>query len=412
MAIGSLREESWVTRLGQGLVALVLTLGAIEPSCSCQTRETADELRHAAIVLEQNGDDAKAESAWRAVLAARPQSAEAYAHLGFLAAREQKYSDAIVFYRKALSLDPSMPGLTLNLGLSLFKSGQLQAAIQTLVPLLKKESSSSPEAQRLNVLIGTGYYAVGEYGEAIPYLKQATLHDPQSLELRLILVHTCLGAKQYQCVMDAYHEILLLNAESAEADMLAGEALDEMNNDPAAIQQFQAAIKANPAEPNVHFGLGFLLWKLKRYDEAAGEFEAELANVPNHVQALTYLGDSDIQLEQSDKALPLLERAVRMDRSVELAHLDLGILYVTANRANDALQEFQAAAKLMPDDVSVHYRLGRLYQTMGRKAEAKAEFTKTVNLHKAADEKIYNKISNSQTGSTPIAQESGASSAH
>ena len=41
-----------------------------------------------------------------------------------------------------------------------------------------------------------------------------------------------------------------MNAESAEADMLAGEALDEMNDHAGATQQFRAAVKANPQEPN------------------------------------------------------------------------------------------------------------------------------------------------------------------
>lgn len=398
-----------MTRLASGLTILVLAFAATGAKGRCQTQEAADELRQSAIALEQSGENAKAESAWREVLAAHPRSAEAYAHLGFLAARRQDYSTAIALYREALSLDPSMPALSLNLGLALFKSGDVQAAIQTLAPLLKSEASPAQD-QRLNVLIGTGYYALGEYSAAIPYLKQAALHDPRSLELRLILVHTCLGAKQYQCVMDTYHEILLLNAESAEADMLAGEALDEMNDAPAAIQEFQAAIKENPAEPNVHFGLGFLLWKLKRYDEAAAEFEAELANVPDHVQALAYLGDSDMQLEKSDQALPLLRRAVQMDNSVELAHLDLGIIYAAGDRPNDALQEFKTAAKLTPEDAGVHYRLARLYQRMGKKDEARAEFNKTVNIHKVADEKIYNKISNSQSGATPMTQEPGRAS--
>ena len=397
--------------LRRGLLGVLLAVAAIEPYGRCQVRETADELRQAAIASEQHGDNAKAEILWREVLAGRPSSAEAYAHLGLLAARQQDYSSAIASYRKALALDPSIPGLTLNLGLALFKSGQVQPAIQTLVPLLREEPSP-PEAQRLNVLIGTGYYALGDYAAAIPYLKQATLHDPQSLELRLILVHTCLGAKQLQCVMDTYHELLLLNAESAEADMLAGEALDEMNDDPAAIEQFRAAIKANPAEPNAHFALGFLLWKLKRYEEAASEFQAELSNVPDHVQALTYLGDSDIQLEQPDGALPLLERAVQIDRGVGLAHVDLGIIYAGRDRPLDALQQFQTAAKLMPDDPGVHYRLARLYQSMGKKDEAKVEFDKTLSLHKAADENIYNKISGPQTGSTPGVQQPGGSSAH
>ncbi len=89
----------------------------------------------------------------------------------------------------------------------------------------------------------------------------------------MLLAHSCLSAKQYQCVLDVYHEILLLNAESAEADMLAGEALDEMKNTAGAIEQFRAAVKADPREPNVHFGLGYLLWTQNQFDEAAKEFE-------------------------------------------------------------------------------------------------------------------------------------------
>jgi len=50
----------------------------------------------------------------------------------------------------------------------------------------------------------------------------------------------------------------MLNAESAEADMLAGEAEDELLNPVGAIEQFRAAVKADPKEPDVHFGLGYL----------------------------------------------------------------------------------------------------------------------------------------------------------
>ena len=42
--------------------------------------------------------------------------------------------------------------------------------------------------------------------------------------------------------------------------MLAGEALDELKDAAGAIQQFRAAVKADPREPEVHFGLGYLLW--------------------------------------------------------------------------------------------------------------------------------------------------------
>ena len=149
---------------------------------------------------------------------------------------------------------------------------------------------------RLKTLLGLAYYGQQQYAAAVPFLKQATASDSQNLPFRLFLAHSCLGSKQYQCVLDVYREILNLNAESAEADMLAGEALDEMNDREGATQQFRAAVKADPQEPNVHFGLGYLLWTQGHYEEAAKEFQAELVNVPNHAQAMVYLGDTHIKM--------------------------------------------------------------------------------------------------------------------
>src|SRR3984885_7926468 len=368
------------------MIVLAILLAAVAASCPGQIAFfTAD--RQTAIALEQRGDNAGAEAAWRALLKDDPANAEAYAHLGFLEARQGHYTEAVPLYRQALALDPAMPSLRLNLGLSLFKSDALKEAIETLIPLLSSEPPSSPEVQRLNVLIGMAYYGLGENAEAVPYLRAAAARDPQSLQVRLTLAQSCMKSKQFQCVLDVYQEILMLNAESAEADLLAGEALEEMKDDPGALQQFRAAAKANDKEPNVHYSLGYLLWKLKQYREAAHEFEAELANVPNHVQALAYLGDAEMRL-QDPAATPHLLEAVRIDPQMKLAHLDLGILYSDAGRRDDAFRELREAAALSPDDVDVHWRLGRLYQAAGMKDEAKAEFDKTRSLQKAADSPI------------------------
>jgi len=118
-----------------------------------------------------------------------------------------------------------MPGLRLNFGLALFKAGDLKQAARVLQPLLRTAPPDSPDAQRLRLLLGMAYYGAGEYAAAVPYLRDAMARDPQNLPYRLVLAHSCLWSKQYQCVLDVYHQILTLNAESAEADMLAGEAL-------------------------------------------------------------------------------------------------------------------------------------------------------------------------------------------
>ena len=343
-------------------------------------------------MLEQQGKNVDAEAAWRLVLKTHPASGEAYAHLGLLEARQQNYKEAVPLYRKALALNPAMPGVGLNLGLALFKSDQLKEAIQEFT-LLKAKAPNSPEVQRFNILIGMAHYGLGDYAAAARFLKQAAAVDTQNLELRLALAHSCLWSKQYQCVLDTYHEMLTLNAESAEADMLAGEAEDAMKDYEGAIAQFRAAVKVDPKEPSVHFGLGYILWTQREYTEAATEFQAELANDPNQVQALVYLGDAEMQLNHPELASPLLEKAAKLDTRLELAHLDLGIVDGDAGRNDDALRELNLAEKLAPSDVNVHWRLGRLYRAMGKRAEAKAEFDKASSLHKATDDALVDRIS-------------------
>ncbi|MDE3188028.1 MAG: tetratricopeptide repeat protein [Acidobacteriota bacterium] len=359
-----------------------------------QTRKAPDPLRETALTLEQQGKNAEAEAAWRAFLKANPSDPEPYAHLGLLEARQEHYKEAIPLYRKALTLGPQIPSVLLNLGLAQFKGGELKESIATFEPLIKREPPASPMAQQLTLLIGMAHYGLAEYAAAAPYLQQAADSDPNSLPLLLALAHSYLWSKQSRQVLDVYKKILLINPDSAEADMLAGEALDEMKDNEGSTKMFRAAVKANPKEPNVHFGLGYLLWSQKQYPEAAREFQAELANDPNHAQAMLYLADSDVQMNQMAAAQPLLEKAVKLDPSLALAYLDLGIVYSEAGRNEDALRELAVAAKLTPDDVNVHWRLGRLYRTMGKKEEAKAEFDKASKLNKAADEDLYKKIAN------------------
>lgn len=390
----------------RGLVVSVALLSWISVTCWAQAAKSqqSDE----AFALEQQGKVQEAEAAWRAVIKAEPEDAEAYAHLGFLEARQEHYKEAVPLYRKALMLDPKIPGLRMNLGLAYFKGGELKEAIDTFDGLLKNTPASSPDALRLAALMGLAYYGDGQYAKSIPYLRQATLGDPQNLPFRLLLAHSCLWSKQYQCVMDVYHEILTLNAESAEADMLAGEALDEMKDHAGAMQQFRAAVKANPKEPNVHFGLGYLLWSQSQYEEAAQEFQAELDNVPNQPSALAYLADCNMQLGHPETARPLIEQAIKLEPKMELPHLDLGILDAGAGLRDDALREFKVAEGLSPEDVNVHWRMARLYQAMGRKDEAKVEFDKTSSLHKAANATIFEELDKARANGKPVGDSDAA----
>lgn len=388
----TINHEAHVKRATQ--ILTMLLLAALLPAASAQDSYVA--ARQGALVLEQEMNFTQAETAWQALARTFPNNPEPYARMALLEARQEHYREAVPLYRKALDLKPDVPGLRLNLALALFKGGQLNEAVPEFETLLKAAPADSPEAQRLNVLVGMSHYGLAEYDKAAPYLKLAADRDSNNLPLLLALAHTYLWTRQFPRVMDVYKEILALNPDSAEADMIAGEALDEMKDNEGSTRMFRAAVKANPKEPNVHFGLGYLLWTQKQYPEAATEFQAELANDPNHAQSMVYLGDAFLQLNRPEDARPLLAQALQLDPGLWLGNLDLGVIDSDAGRNQDALGELEIAEKLRPDEVNVHWRLGRLYRTMGRKDEAKEEFDKASKLNKAADEDLYKKINNGQ----------------
>ncbi len=240
--------------------------------------------RQDALALEQQGRNPEAAEIWSGIAEHDPRNAEALAHLGLIEARQEHYGQAISYYQRALALNPGFPSLEMNLGLALFKTDQFGGAITAFTAELERH----PGDLRLITLLGMAHYGMGDYLVAIPYLQRATESDlqannSQTEALRMTLARSCLWSKQYACVVKAAGEILALNpGVVAEAAVLAGEALDAEGDSAKAMEQFRAAIRTDPKQPEAHLGLGYLLWAEGRQAEARAEFQAELEVDPSN----------------------------------------------------------------------------------------------------------------------------------
>lgn len=340
-----------------------------------------------AVALEQQGKLAQAAEAWRAVTMANPRDGAAFASLGVVLAKEQKYPEAAAAYRRALALNSKLPGLQLNLGLAEFKQGHFRAAITPLAAALAAERTSGPKQLQARTLLGLSYYGTERFAEAVKELRPAAAADPTNTELHLVLAQSCLWSKQYSCALDEFKQILQTDPDSAPAHVLSGEALDGLGKTPEAIAEFQAAARVAPREPNVHFGLGYLYWKSHQYDDAKREFEAELALDPAHAQSLAYLGDIAMKTDQPEAALPLLRKSIQLKSDIRIANIDLGVILAQQKQYADAAAALQDAIALDPAEPDAHYRLARVYREMGKVAESQKEFAKVRELKAKADQK-------------------------
>ena len=375
----------WFPRLTVIFLALLATARA-------QSTTPAD-----AMALEQKGNLAQAAEAWRSFVAAHPRDAAAYASLGVVLAKQQKYPEAVTAYKKALSLDPRLPGIELNLGLAEFKQGHFHDAIVPLKAVVAKDSGNF----QARTLLGLSYYGAKQYGKAIESLKVAVQADPGNAELQQVMAQSCLWADQYQCALDGFRQILLTQPNSAAAHVLIGEALDGLGKTREAIAEFQQAAQVSPHEPNVHFGLGFLYWKSQDYERAKEEFQAELTNDGDNAQAWAYLGDTEMKLGNREMAASHLNKAIQLQNDIRMAYIDRGILLSEENKYKDAIADFRKAVELDPGQPDAHYRLAHAYQALGETSEADKEFKLVRQLRQELDTRLTPKMSSAPPALQP-----------
>src|SRR5215472_834020 len=116
----------------------------------------------AAVALEREGNFAGAEGVWKQWLRSHGRDAGAFASLGVVLSKQEKYTEASTAYRKALALNPKLAGIQLNLGLAEFKQGHFEAAI---APFKAALAEQSPKAQNAHArtLLGLSCYGAKRF---------------------------------------------------------------------------------------------------------------------------------------------------------------------------------------------------------------------------------------------------------
>lgn len=171
---------------------------------------------------------------------------------------------------------------------------------------------------------------------------------------------------------DAYYHYTLAHMYE---EMVATYGRAEYAN--KAIDEYRAAIAADPSSDYLNAGLADLYWRTGRIRDAVLEAQDILKRDPNNVDAhrllgriyLRSLGDMQNSSNQSREmqklAIQQYEEIVRLDPSSVEDHLLLGRLYSYSNDLVKAEKEFKTAVNLQPDSEEAVTMLAYLYTQEG-----------------------------------------------
>jgi tetratricopeptide (TPR) repeat protein len=213
--------------------------------------------------------------------------------------------------------------------------------------------------------LGKCEYAVGQFENAFDHFSATMKADSQNPEGTYWLQEAA-----RQLARRSFEQVRLIDPDSYLIHLLSARTLEEQQHPELAVTEYRMAIARRPQATNVRVLLAHLYWKWEKYNEAIREAQGALEIDPADVAANYLMGDSLVQMHESEKALPYLRRALSARPGFLNAEASLGRALGQLGRFQEAISEL---SKVAPDDAdgSIHYQLYQLYMKIGQKEMAR-----------------------------------------
>ena len=257
-----------------------------------------------------------------------PQSAQAYIEDGKVNLSMRRLNEAMMNFTKAYQLQPENQEVIRALSTLYYNNRQFEKAVA-----LVQKCTACSDADRI---LGMSYYNLGDYGKAEHYLSRAVSQD----------------------------------RKDGESAYTLGKTYLELENEKAAIQQYQNAIAAEPGRNVWTYELGLIYYDQNDYKDAlkyiqlAGDSGYFKSNdyYENLGFALLYTGDKAGGL----RTLNIVEQ--HKPNNKELIN-NIAYALFEIKQYDDALNYYAKLLELDPKDASALYMAGIVFQKKGDKAK-------------------------------------------
>lgn len=162
---------------------------------------------------------------------------------------------------------------------------------------------------------------------------------------------------------------LAVNPSVTKSHVLKGRILLEMGNVGQALRSLQTALAISPDDVDAHYYSGVAYERLTKAEEAFSEFNAAAELDVYNDQYVMAAAETLIDLKRSDEAVQLLRSSPAYDHSAGIRQT-LGYIAQLANDQDTAIDEFQSARLLAPDDFDILEDLTRAQFTKRRYPDA------------------------------------------
>jgi len=248
------------------------------------------------------------ETLWTDVIVKYPNVALAYNNRGIYLAENQRNTESINDFKKAVSIQPNDAKTNFNLGNNLLNLGMLD--------------------------------------EAEIYLRKAVLLNVQNPEIFLSLGICKQKQKNTKKAIEYFTKAISINPNYEEAYVNRAGCFTQINDTTSAKNDYKKALTLNPASVETWYNQSVLLIEQKKYNEAIQMLNRVINMNENHTMALINRGLSKVQINDLSGAIADLSKAIEVEPNNASAYLNRGLTYMKTNEKIKACEDWSKAANL------------------------------------------------------------------
>ncbi|KAK7108448.1 protein O-mannosyl-transferase TMTC2-like [Littorina saxatilis] len=328
-------------------------------------------------VLNDKGDAADAEEAYRNALKYRGNMADVHYNLGILLQNQARIEEAMESYKRAISFRPKLTVAHLNLGILSAQTGRVEAAALSYRHCADLDTSNLKDPRlhentKISCLYNLGRLfadhnrlqeAEAAYLEALK--KRPSYYAPQSIQNMLGELY--MKMNRFDDAEHWYREALKSKPDHIPAHLTLAKLFQHKKLDDKAEVWFQKAREIDPHDGTIDHHHAQLFVARNKHEEAADMYRAALQKNPNEFDIIFNAANAFRQINDKDSAERLYQQAATIRPKEATAHMNLGAILHMNGKLEQAEQSYLRALALKPDDAITQDNLLKLRNLMSSK---------------------------------------------
>ncbi len=317
----------------------------------------------------------------------RPDYAPAEVRLGDALSRQGRKEDARDAYQRAIELDGQSWMAYRGLGQTLLDLGDAKGAVAALeraTALESRDGAGHASLARAYLLAGDKSKAEEAANRSRGLEQLHTMTDPVLEEVGVAGVSSSICLRRaneliergrYQEALQNLAVVLEVLPDNPNVHLRIAGCHKGLHQADQAIMSFERALAIEDSIPGAHGQLGMLLAAEGKFVEAAGHYRRAITlGIPDSAATRALLAAALAQAGQEEDALREFDRAARAGPLNAVAHNNWGSLLARRSQPRQALVHFEEAARLDPGSASAHFNWGLALEGSGDLPGALREF--------------------------------------